>query len=69
MATRPYPSFLIYLDTASQFRWRFQAENYKTTADSGEGYHNFDDCMNGIQSLESPHPIWQTDAVTARLNR
>lgn len=69
MATRPYPSFLIYLDATNQFRWRFQSSNYKTTADSAEAYHNFADCLNGIGTLSSPHPAWQTDAVTARLSR
>lgn len=67
MATRPYPSFLIYIDASNQFRWRFQAANYKTTADSAEAYQNFADCLSGIQLLKSPHPIWQTDAVTARI--
>ena len=67
MASRPYPSFLIYVNTASQFRWRFQIANHKITADSAEGYHNFADCLIGAQMLQSPYPIWQTDAATARL--
>ena len=67
MATRPYPSFLVYIDADNQFRWRLQAANHRNIANSGEGYHNFSDCMDAIGLIQSPHPIWQTDAVTGRL--
>jgi len=64
MADRTYPSFLIYLDDAGEFRWRFQAANHRTVADSGEGYQNYDDCRDGISLLESPHPVWRTKEVS-----
>lgn len=64
MASRPYPSFLIYKDRAGQFRWRCQASNYKTIADSGEGYHNLADCEHGLALLQSPLPVWETPDVT-----
>ncbi len=64
MATRPYPSFLIYLDEQDQFRWRLQAANHKTIADSAEGYHNYKDCRDAISLIESPHPVWRTAEVT-----
>ena len=67
MAQRPYPSFLIYLDATGQFRWRLEAGNYKTIADSGEGYHNYNDCRHGIDLIESPHPVWRTQEVTDRV--
>lgn len=68
MANRPYPSFLIYLDAAKQFRWRLEAANYKTIADSAESYHNYDDCVHGIELIKSPHEIWQTQEVTDKIS-
>ncbi|MGC9368821.1 MAG: YegP family protein [Paracoccaceae bacterium] len=66
MAERPYPSFLIYKDSAGEYRWRLQASNAKTIADSGEGYKNKSDCMHGIQLVmdtTSNTPIWKTSDV------
>ena len=67
MATRPYPSFLIYFDKQGQFRWRLQATNHRTIADSAEAYHNFKDCRDAISLIKSPHPVWQTKDVTDAL--
>jgi len=64
MANRPYPSFLIYFDNAGEYRWRLQAANHKTIADSGEGYNNYEDCKHGISLIKSPHPIWRTQEVS-----
>lgn len=66
MATRPFPSFLIYFDDAGEFRWRLQATNHLTIADSGEGYHNYADCKHAIGLIKSPHPIWRTKDVADR---
>lgn len=62
MATRPYPSFLIYKDTAGEYRWRYQASNTKTVADSGEGYKNKADCENGIRLVKESanSEVWET---------
>ena len=64
MANRPYPSFLIYIDADGQFRWRLQAANHLTIADSAEGYHNYDDCRHAIGLIKSPHPVWRTGDVS-----
>jgi len=64
MSVRPYPSFLLYKDSAVQFRWRCEASNYKTIADCSEGYHNLKDCEHGLSLLKSPLPVWETEAVT-----
>jgi uncharacterized protein YegP (UPF0339 family) len=64
MADRPYPSFLIYLDNAGEYRWRFQAAgNHKTLADSGEGYTTYAACAAGIAHLQASgsSPIWRTN--------
>lgn len=65
MATRPFPSFLIYKDSAGEFRWRYQASNHKTIADSGEGYKNLADCEHGIELVKQSHnkDIWETQEV------
>jgi uncharacterized protein YegP (UPF0339 family) len=63
MANRPYPSFLIYKDLKVEFRWRYQASNTKTIADSGEGYKNKADCWNGIylvMDCNRQTPVWVT---------
>jgi len=66
MASRPYPSFLIYKDTRGEFRWRYQASNTKTIADSGEGYKNLADCDRGIELVKQSRnsEIWETEEVT-----
>lgn len=70
MATRPFPSFLIYKDVKGQFRWRLQASNAKVIADSGEGYVNLVDCERGIQLVQKSagYPIWEEEDV-ARARR
>lgn len=54
MANRPYPSFLIYLDKAGEYRWRYQsAGNHKTLADSGEGFTTYRACDDNIGMIQS----------------
>ena len=50
--------FELYKDKSGEWRWRLQAANNKIVADSGEGYHNKDDCIHGINLVKS------TDAST-----
>ena len=63
MAARTYPSFLIYFDSANEYRWRLQAENHLTIADSGEGYNNYEDCRHAITLIQSPHKVWRTELL------
>jgi len=44
--------FEVYQDSVSEWRWRLQANNNKTIADSGEGYHNKADCTHGIEIIQ-----------------
>ena len=39
-----------------QWRWRLKADNYKTIADSGEGYDNKKDCEHGIDLVKGTGP-------------
>lgn len=68
MATRPYPSYFIYLDARGEFRWRYQASNTKTLADSGEGYKSYADCKHGISLMQASgsSPIWRSDEAAKR---
>ncbi len=41
-------AFFIYVDSQRQWRWYLQASNGRKLANSGEGYHNRDDCIHAI---------------------
>ena len=71
MTSRPYPSFLIYKDTKGEFRWRLQASNTKTIADSGEGYRNLSDCEHGVSLVQKSgdYAIWEDEDVAASRRR
>ncbi|MBR1196222.1 DUF1508 domain-containing protein [Bradyrhizobium sp. AUGA SZCCT0240] len=45
--------FVIYKDTASQWRWTLYAANNKKIADSGESYWNKADAQHGISLVKS----------------
>lgn len=53
-------TFQVYQDKAGHWRWRFRANNGQILADSGEGYINKQDCVNGIN-------IVKTQASTAMI--
>lgn len=40
--------FWIYKDTAGYWRWTLTAANNRKIADSGESYHNKQDCLGAI---------------------
>jgi uncharacterized protein YegP (UPF0339 family) len=46
------PRFVVYKDRAGEWRWNFRASNGKKIADSGEGYHNKQDCLHGIELIK-----------------
>lgn len=50
------PRFIVYKDTAEEWRWRFRASNNKIVADSGEGYVNKQDCLHGIELIKKEAP-------------
>jgi uncharacterized protein len=41
-------AYLVYKDAASEWRWQLRAANHRIIADSGEGYHNKQDCLDAI---------------------
>lgn len=43
--------FQIY-KSGNQYRWRLLAANNKIIADSGEAYHNKQDCIAGINLVK-----------------
>ena len=67
MAGQTYPSFTIYLDNSGHYRWRCQAGNHRTIADSAEGYNNYADCKAMIAVVGGASSnIWQTKEVSDR---
>ncbi|MGI8738399.1 MAG: YegP family protein [Gammaproteobacteria bacterium] len=47
--------YVIYQDRQRHWRWRLNAANHKTIADSGEGYWNKSDCQNAINLVKSSY--------------
>ena len=45
-------TFQIYVDNSGEWRWRLRAENGRILADSGEGYHNRQDCWNVVELIK-----------------
>lgn len=43
--------YRVYKDKAGYWRWTFYSSNGRKIADSGEGYFNKDDCVNGINLI------------------
>jgi uncharacterized protein YegP (UPF0339 family) len=47
-------TFYVYRDTKGEWRWYLKSTgNNKKIADSGEGYINKADCLNGIRLVKS----------------
>lgn len=44
--------YLIYRDSANQWRWRFVSSNGRIIADSAESYWNKSDCLAGINIMK-----------------
>jgi uncharacterized protein YegP (UPF0339 family) len=45
--------YTLYRDARNQWRWRLQAGNNRTIADSGESYFNKSDCLAAINLVKS----------------
>jgi len=45
-------TFRVYKDAAGEWRWNLRAANNRTLADSGEGYHNKEDCLHAISLVK-----------------
>lgn len=61
------PKFEVYIDKASEFRFRLKAKNGEIIATS-EGYKKIDSCLNGIESVRknAPEAVVETlEAATA----
>ena len=56
--------FELYKDRAGEFRWRLVHRNTNIIADSGEGYHNKADAINGIESVQENSPTAPIEDLT-----
>ncbi|GGD58179.1 YegP family protein [Pseudoxanthomonas indica] len=48
--------FVLYKDTAGEFRWTLYAANARKIADGSEGYKNHADCLAGIRLVVNAIP-------------
>lgn len=54
-------AYYIYRDTQGLWRWYFRAANGRKLADSGESYHNRQDCLGAIELVRKSglSPIYE----------
>jgi uncharacterized protein YegP (UPF0339 family) len=45
-------TYLMYKDSSDEWRWQLRAANNRIIADSGEGYHNRQDCLHAIDLVK-----------------
>ena len=46
------PTYSIFQDASKEWRWQLSAANHRIIADSGEGYHNKQDCLHAISLVK-----------------
>jgi uncharacterized protein YegP (UPF0339 family) len=53
--------FQIYRDAGGYWRWRLRAANHLIIADCGGGYEHKNDCLYGIQLVQSSNgaPVYE----------
>jgi uncharacterized protein YegP (UPF0339 family) len=53
--------YVIYKDRIHQWRWTLFAANNQRIADSGESYHNKNDCLHAINLVKgtSQAPVYE----------
>jgi len=53
--------YIVYKDVSAQWRWRLVAANNKIIANSGEGYHNKQDCLHAITLVKGSYsaPVYE----------
>ena len=56
--------FQVFKDEKGEYRWNLRADNNKIIADSGEGYHNKEDCLHGIHLVRELSPEVEIEDLT-----
>lgn len=46
-------TYSVYKDSSGEWRWQLRAANNRIIADSGEGYHNKQDCLHAIALVQN----------------
>lgn len=41
-------TYVVYQDASGEWRWQLRSGNNRIIADSGEGYHNKQDCLHAV---------------------
>lgn len=47
------PTYMLYEDSAGEWRWQLRSGNNRIIADSGEGYSNKQDCLHAIELVKN----------------
>jgi uncharacterized protein YegP (UPF0339 family) len=47
-----HSTYWVFQDASGEWRWQLRAGNNRIIADSGEGYHNRQDCLHGIELVK-----------------
>lgn len=55
-------TYSVYKDAKGEWRWRLVAANNRIIADSGEGYHNRQDCLAAIELIKNSKAATVSDA-------
>lgn len=58
-------NYSVYKDAKQEWRWRLQAANNRIIADSGESYHNKQDCLAGIELVKNSKDAPVSETTTA----
>lgn len=53
LAKSTHMTYSVYKDAGGQWRWRLVAANNRIIADSGESYHNKQDCLAAIELIKN----------------
>ena len=53
--------YIVYKDAAGFWRWRLLAANNRIIANSGESYHNKQDCLHAIDLVKGSYaaPVYE----------
>ena len=46
-------AYVVFQDASGEWRWQLRAANHRIIADSGEGYHNKQDCLHAISLVKN----------------
>ena len=60
MTTRPFPSYRLYKDNRSRWRWRYDVSEDEAIAVSSDSYESRAECEQAVHALRTSFhaPLW-----------